>query len=60
MQLNHTWVSDVTCFKLNERYYYVCVILDLYSRMVIAYKISQKNSTQLITGTFKSAYKRPT
>lgn len=42
--------------KLYERYYYVCVILDLYSRMVIAYKISQKNSTQLITGTFKLAY----
>lgn len=55
-QPNHTWVSDVTCFKLNERYYYVCVILDLYSRMVIAYKISKKNSTQLITGTFKLAY----
>lgn len=57
-QPNRTWVSDVTCFKLNERYYYVCVILDLYSRMVIAYKIPKKNSTQLITGTFKSAYKQ--
>lgn len=36
-QPNHTWVSDVTCFKLNERYYYICVIIDLYSRLVIAY-----------------------
>lgn len=56
MQLNHTWVSDVPCFKLNERYYYVCVILDLYSRMVIAYKTSEKNSTQLIIGTCKLVY----
>lgn len=59
-QPNHIWVSDVTCFKLNERYYYVCVILDLYSRMVIIYKVSKKNSTQLITATFKSAYEQRT
>lgn len=50
------WVSDVTCFKLNDRYYYVCVILDLFSRKIISYKISKKNSTQLITSTFKSAW----
>lgn len=27
---NEVWVSDVTCFKLNNRYYYVCVILNLF------------------------------
>ncbi len=53
---NEIWVSDVTCFKLNNRYYYVCVILDLFSRKVISYKISKKNSTQLITSTFKNAW----
>jgi len=52
---NEIWVSDVTCFKLNNRYYYVCVILDLFSRKDISYKISKKNSTQLITSTFKNA-----
>ena len=45
---NEIWVSDVTCFKLNNRYCYVCVILDLFSRKIISYKISKKNSTQLI------------
>lgn len=50
------WVSDVTCFKLENKFYYICIIVDLYSRKVIAYKISQKHSTQLITGTFKLAY----
>lgn len=52
---NEIWVSDVTCFKLNGGYYYVCVILDLFSRKVISYKVSKRNSTQLITSTFKTA-----
>lgn len=53
---NQIWVSDVTCFKLGNRYLYICVILDLFSRKVIAYKVSKKNSTQLITSTFKMAW----
>ena len=55
---NQIWVSDVTCFKLGDHYLYTCVILDLFSRKVIAYKISKKNSTQLITSTFKMAWER--
>ena len=55
-QPNQRWVSDVSCFKLKDHYLYVCVIIDLFSRKVIAYKISKKNSTQLITATFKMAY----
>ena len=57
---NQIWVSDVTCFKLRNHYLYTCVILDLFSRKVIAYKISKKNSTQLITSTFKMAWEQRT
>lgn len=53
---NQVWVSDVTAFKLNEKYYYTCVIIDLFSRKIVAYKTSKTNSTQLITKTFKEAY----
>lgn len=53
---NRVWVSDVTCFKVNEKYLYVCVILDLFSRKVVAYRVSPKNSTYLITSTFRQAY----
>ncbi|EOS67461.1 IS3 family transposase [Oscillibacter sp. 1-3] len=53
---NEVWVSDVTCFRLQDRNHYICVILDLFSRKVIAYKVSKKNSTQLVTSTFKSAW----
>lgn len=53
---NCVWVSDVTCMKLKDRYYYLCAIVDLYSRKVIAHKISTRNSIQLITATLRMAY----
>ena len=53
---NCVWVSDVTCMKLKDRYYYLCAIADLYSRKVIAHKVSTRNSTQLITATLRMAY----
>ena len=53
---NEVWVSDVTYFSVFNRMYYICVIIDLYARKVIAYKISKHNSTQLTKATVKSAY----
>lgn len=50
------WVSDVTCFKINKNYLYICVILDLFSRKVVAHRVSPKNSTYLITSTFRQAF----
>lgn len=54
---NEVWVSDVTYFKCGKSAYYICVIIDLFSRMAIAYKIGKNNSTQLVKGTFQIAYK---
>lgn len=53
---NQVWVSDITMFRVKEKNYYICVILDLYSRAVVGYKIGIKNSTQLTKSTFKLAY----
>ena len=53
---NQTWVSDVTCFKVNNSYLYICTIIDLYSRRIVGYKTSLRNSTQLITATFRAAF----
>ena len=52
---NQAWVSDCTRFVLDEKTYHLCAILDLYSRKIVAYKISSKASTQLVTATFKMA-----
>ncbi len=56
LKLNQVWVSDITMFRLKEKNFYICVILDLYSRAVVGYKIGIKNSTQLTKSTFKTAY----
>lgn len=53
---DEVWVSDVTCFRTNGKNYYICVVLDLYSRMVISYGVSRRNSTQLIRRTFQDAF----
>ena len=54
---NRVWVSDITCFKVNGKYLYICVILDLFSRKVVAHRVSPKNSTYLVTSTFRQVYR---
>ena len=54
---NEVWVSDVTYFRFNNKNYYICAILDLFSRMVVGYRIGKVNSTQLVRSTFQMAYK---
>ena len=36
---NAVWVSDVTFFRFNDLYYCVCVIMDLYARKIISYRV---------------------
>ena len=51
---NLIWVSDITYFKVKGYGLYLCVILDLFSRKVIAYNISRKANTYLVTSTFRA------
>jgi transposase InsO family protein len=53
---NRVWVSDITCFKINEKFYYVCIIIDLFSRRIVAHSVSARNSTYLVTTTFRRAF----
>lgn len=53
---NEVWVSDVTYHKFNNMVYYICVIIDLYARKVIAFNISTSNNTRLTKRTFNQAY----
>lgn len=45
---NEIWVSDVTYFKINDKAYYICVVMDLFSRMVVGYGISYRNSMRKV------------
>ena len=53
---NQVWVSDVTFFRWYDKTYYICVIIDLFSRKVVGHRISYRNSTHLVKYTFKQAY----
>jgi transposase InsO family protein len=53
---NLVWISDVTCFKIKEQWFYICVVLDLFSRRVVEHRVGKNNSTYLITSTFKTAF----
>lgn len=53
---NEMWVSDITYFKVKNYAVYLCVIIDLFSRRVVGYRVSRKSSTHLVTATFKQAF----
>ena len=53
---NQKWVSDITQFHFNDKSFYICAIIDLYSRKIVGYKVSNRSTTQLITSTFKLAF----
>lgn len=55
-QINEVWVSDITYFKIKDYALYLCVIIDLFSRRVVGYRVSKKSSTHLVTATFKAAF----
>jgi hypothetical protein len=38
--VNQVWVSDITFYEMNSRFYYLTFIMDLYSRNVIGYSES--------------------
>lgn len=50
------WVSDITYFKVKSYWVYLCIILDLYSRKIIGWRISRHMSTHLVPTTFKTTY----
>ena len=55
-RINQAWVSDITYFKVKDDGIYLCIILDLFSRKIVGYRVSRKNSTHLVTAAFKEAF----
>lgn len=53
---NKVWVSDFLEININGAKFYLCVILDLFSRKVIAWRLSHKISENLAVNTFKDAF----
>ncbi len=53
---NKVWVSDITSFNLNYQPHYLCAVIDLFSRKVISYNVSDNQEKELVMQTFKDAY----
>ena len=45
---NAAWISDTTFIATREGWLYLAVILDLYSRQVIGWSMSDRNNTELV------------
>ena len=53
---NLVWASDFTYIKVNGKWYYLCIIMDLFSRKIIAWHISSRADVDFVTTTFQKAY----
>lgn len=49
------WVCDFTYIRVGTRFYYLCAIMDLYARKIIAYKLSKRIDAQLAVDTLNAA-----
>lgn len=54
---NKVWVSDITYAKVGMDFLYLCVVIDLYSRKVVSYSISENIDTELVTQAFLDAFR---
>jgi putative transposase len=54
-QPNKKWVSDVTYLWTEEGWLYLAVVMDLYSRCVVGYQLSQRNDKQLVIDALERA-----
>jgi putative transposase len=47
--INQGWVSDITYYRIGEKFYYLTFILDLYSRVIVGYSVSENLLTSSTT-----------
>jgi transposase InsO family protein len=43
---NRLWVSDITYWRIGEKYYYISIITDAYSRKIVGFKLSKTLDTK--------------
>jgi len=56
-QVNRVWVSDITYIKVRDTYKYLIVIMDLYSRRVLSWSLSESRTTDETVSVLKRAIK---
>jgi len=52
---NKVWVSDFTFYESRRMTFYICIVMDLFSRKILSWSLSRKQSTQLLSRAFLKA-----
>lgn len=55
---NQIWVGDITYIPTNEGWLYLATVIDLYSRRIIGYKMSNRMTKDLVIGALQKALKK--
>lgn len=55
---NHAWVSDTTFIRTRKGWLFLAIVLDLYSRKVIGWAMSNRNNTDLVSNALTMAFWR--
>ncbi len=58
IQPNIVWASDFTYIKFQGHFIYLATLIDIYSREIVGWNISNFHDTNLILGALKHAIKR--
>lgn len=53
---NDTWVGDIISIKVQGNTYYLCVIIDLFSRKIIGYRVHYNAKNNLVINVLKDAF----
>ena len=57
-ELDEVWVSDITYIETGQGWLYLCVFIDLYSRMVVGWSMSDRMTADLAVRAFEMGISR--
>ncbi|MCC3379612.1 DDE-type integrase/transposase/recombinase [Paenibacillus farraposensis] len=53
---NQKWLTDVTQYRVSERWLYLSAVKDLFNNEIVAYQLTERNDNELILQTFSKAF----
>ncbi|MEC0373691.1 IS3 family transposase [Paenibacillus chibensis] len=53
---NQKWVTDITQYRVGERWLYLSAVKDLFNNEIVAYQLSERNDNELVLRTFAKAF----
>jgi len=56
--INQQWVADLTYLKVKSRWYYLAVVMDIYSRRILGWSLAKNRTTNLTLSALRNALKK--